>query len=450
MQARMDEFLSTFQREVAETFTTEDGLIAAEQLRKTLYVATNDHHGPMNAFDAFNAHLTLSLASATGKIEPLKAIIVLSCCNVSLNNVSFPRGLLYSVARPEVIGTQRMSLLRFEHGHSLYGYRPYGQKEVLSMRQHLTETIRSGEVSTGTGKKLAHLLETLLADPAITQRKTYAAQASIINRRLWELVFEGRDVPRMIEVTQERLVAKLLIEHHLGRDTMLHRCLFSQEFERKIVEHFDGMYGAFSLREKMGTYLFWGRQKAGQRVRMTRVGDFLTSEDDSVRIAWTPEAVAQALQERRIIPGLLLVFWVLSFYYGLKCLGGYSQVNYLTYMKEASMKMLKELGDTEAAESLVPVGTKHWSGFTLTYIRHPNGLIAPAQFLDLYLYGKTDTWDWLTKYADTLSLQDAVGPLLPEIYRYSYQEHEREADLMALTSDGIAAATGIKPCLTLS
>ena len=51
-----------------------------------------------------------------------------------------------------------------------------------------------------------------------------------------------------------------------------------------------------------------------------------------------------AILEKRIVPSLALTFIVLSFYYGLQCGGGYSQIAYLAKMQRAYLKLLEYLG----------------------------------------------------------------------------------------------------------
>ncbi len=454
MLDRQEEFLDSFEREVTETISPEAAVRARAQLKRTFFGSTNDHHGPMNAFDCFNAHVTLALAAmATDDKTEMDAIIVFSCCNISLNNVSFPRGLMFHTETHRGIESRRLSLLPSNaHACSLYGHRAYEMREVAKLQKLLRDMVREGAVRKDCAAKLEHIVNDIFGDPSIVNRATYSAQSSLINSRLWDLVFAGQvKAPLMVNVGQERLVARLLSEHHLHADTVIHRFLFNQDHERMIRKHFDGIYGAFTVADNLGTYLFWGRSpESGMRLNMRKEGNELISSDGTLRIPWTPEGIAHALEQKTILPGILLVFVTMSFYYGVKCLGGYSQVNYLTFMKEAFMAMMRELGDPVTADACMPVSTKNWSGFTFSYLQSSSGSIVPAHFLDLHLYGDTAMWRRLMAYAHECTLRHAVEPLLPEVYRYSYQEHEREQPLLGLTADSIATATGLKPCIHLS
>ena len=48
-----------------------------------------------------------------------------------------------------------------------------------------------------------------------------------------------------------------------------------------------------------------------------------------ISIPATPESIILALNEHRFCPGLTLCFWILAFYNGIRCLGGFEQIEYL-------------------------------------------------------------------------------------------------------------------------
>jgi hypothetical protein len=275
--SRQNEFLDTFEREVTETLGAEVAARGRTQLKKTFFGSTNDHHGPINAFDAFNAHLVLALSSMNDPVHhPMDAIIVFSCCNVSLNNISFPRGVLFQVDTPQGGAMRRLSLLPSNsHACALYGYRAYEPREIEKLQKLLRQHVREGTIPKHVAAKVERVITDVFGAPECMTRRTYSAQASIIDKKMWELVFEGQPkAPVMVNVGQERLVSRLLIDHHLQRDCVMKRFLFDPNYERLIRKHFDGIYGAFSSADNSGTYMFWGRAANGQRIQMIRTGDF--------------------------------------------------------------------------------------------------------------------------------------------------------------------------------
>ena len=134
----------------------------------------------------------------------------------------------------------------------------------------------------------------------------------------------------------------------------------------------------------------------------------------------------------------MLTFIVLSFYYGLKCLGGFSQVNYLTFMKNAYIKMQTERGNYRSIEVCARAQTKEIGGdFTITFIKGPNGEMLPATGIDLILYGDDKTWPTLMEESKTIGLDEAISPMMPEFYSILYPEVERDPELSAITSTDI-------------
>jgi hypothetical protein len=49
----------------------------------------------------------------------------------------------------------------------------------------------------------------------------------------------------------------------------------------------------------------------------------------SISIPATPESIIFALRKYRFCPGLTLCFWILAFQNGIRCLGGFEQIEYL-------------------------------------------------------------------------------------------------------------------------
>ena len=60
----------------------------------------------------------------------------------------------------------------------------------------------------------------------------------------------------------------------------------------------------------------------------------------TLSIPATPESIIFAMNEHRFCPGLTLCFWILAFYNGIRCLGGFEQIEYLAELDSK----LKQLG----------------------------------------------------------------------------------------------------------
>lgn len=450
LEHRRSEFIGTFQHEVSKRLGATVAAEAAEQLRHYYCVSTTDHHGPLVNQSFVSANLVTAVPGL------LKYAIVLSCANVSLNNISFPRGLIFTSVVNDQPTIQRLSFLPSNaHAAAVYNFRPYTSTDIEKIKKLLKEKVRQHLVTAPLAEQVLQIIEGIYAQPEVLDCPTYSDQVIKTNYSLWQRMLGNPAVvpTNLIYLEQELMVSRLLIEHHLYADTTITHWLFDPEYEPLIMQYFDGIMGAFSSKEGWGTYLFWGiSTEKNFRVRLWRHGQELVSSDGSLRIPLTPGGIAQALEQQQIIPSLLTVFTVLCLYYGITCFGGFNQINYLTSMKNAYIKLMSDRGNYKSVEVSAHAQTKAMiDGFLLSFMRLPNGKMIPATGLDLALHADANTWPTIVNSAKQVNLAEALNPSFPEFYLYAYTEVERKAELQSISSEQIAHATGldekIKPCI---
>jgi hypothetical protein len=103
------------------------------------------------------------------------------------------------------------------------------------------------------------------------------------------------------------------------------------------------------------------------------------------------------------------------------------------------------LGNSEEADACDRTSSKNWSGFTFTFVGNGGSPLLPATFLDLLFHASPEMWQTLNHQVKTVTLEEAVRPMFPEIYRYSYPERERSPYLVAVTESDIARAFNMQP-----
>ena len=159
----------------------------------------------------------------------------------------------------------------------------------------------------------------------------------------------------------------------------------------------------------------------------------------------TPEIISKALKEKKIYPGMMLCYLLISLYYGMKCLGGFCQVNDLTMTKYAWEKFLKEVGENEEAEALNPVQTKELGGdgLVLSYLKTSNDNLINARGIDMILSDKDTSFERYVNLSKNLTLSEAMNPMLPEMYEVLYSYDDRDLDLWKTPVDQIFKATGL-------
>ncbi len=457
---RQNELLSTVHELMEGRFgkKTADEIVA--QMEKYYFVSTADHIGPIVHPFFINSNLLTALAIQEEGDPILKYIIVLGCANISVDNSSFPRGLFYHTAQNGELLTHRLPFFSSnERPASIYKMHAYGKEELGKMYHALDTDLQKKTITQEMHKRITNLIGEIYDQPDILACANYAEQVSKTNRKLWEKFFEASNtnLPDLMYLELEDIVVKLITKYHLSQDTIIQHVLFDPKYESYINEYFEGIFGSFSRENEAGTYLFWALPEgARHNIQLWREGNHLVSSDGSYKIELTPDAIRDAMERKELIPNLLLCFMVVSFYYGLKCIGGFNQVNYLTLMKNAYIKMNVDLGNYRSIEVCARAQTKELSdGLTFSFLEYQNGkdTMALASGLDLILYGHHQSWETLRTICKKMTLEEAINPLIPEIYRITYDEAEWEPDLITITekdANKIAGLDHLPACISLS
>lgn len=454
IQQRQDELIGTFRREVAKVLGEDVAAKAAKQLERYYYVSTADHHGPICHPFFVNANLLLAAPYQEINDPDLQYVIVLACASISFRNSSFPRGLLFHNAADPNFAVERVAFFPANmRACPVFNWRAYTEQEVGAIVTDVENKIKSKKLHPTEGEKIIQLMQAVYAQPEVLQAQTFSQQVTKTNYALWQRLF-GRPerVPaQLITLEQETLVIQLLLDYHLDQDTTIHHVLFDPSYEALLQEYFDGVMAAFSVKDHWGSYLFWA-MPPGQKYRgqLWKQGNKLVIDDGSYSVELTSAAVRAALEKREIFPTTLLDFFVLAFYYGLKCVGGFNQINYLTTMKNNYIKMQVDRSNYRSIEVCARAQTKEMNdGFTLAFVERNQKTYA-AMGLDFILYGDDHTWPNLVQTIKVITVEEAFNPLLPELYRVIYNEAERMPAASAITDEQIMQLTGLNkkiiPC----
>lgn len=444
--SRQNELISTIHEMVTEQCGVELADIAERQLQKYYFVNTADHVGPITHPWALNTSLLVAAPSVAHQDPDLRAVITLACSNVSLNNASFPRGLTFHSSMNGQAKLHRLSFLPSNsHASSAYGFRPYTMVDIEKLRKLLRQLRRDAEIAPGIEEKIQDLLTTIYAESTVLSATTYPEQMIRTNHRIWKHYFpdDKKQHPDLVYLEQETVVIRLLKKFHLWSDTTINHLLFDTAYDPLVHQYFNGVLSAFDTKEQRGTYLFWGVSKdRNYRVQLWKQGAELVSTDGSVRIALTPTALQEALDRQEIVPSIMLIFVVLSFYYGLKCLGGFNQVNYLTFMKNAYIKMQADRGNYKSIEVCARAQTKETVDGVFAFLETAGKTLMQATGLDVILYGDEHRWEYLLEELQTMTVEDALNPGMADFYRFMYVGADADPSLLQVTSEQISEVTG--------
>lgn len=454
IQRRQDELINTIRDDVTARFGAATGEGVARQLQNHYFVSTSDHHGPIVDFSFSNANLLAGVSHAAHHDPSLHYILVLACSSISFRNISFPRGLVFHAVKNNVTDIERVSFFPASaRSCPVFNFRAYTQADIDGVKKTIT---KNKYLSIVTDKLMA-LLDDVYLQPAALACKTFTDQVTLTNATLWKKFFTPPTQPpaELLSLEQESIVTALLLRYHLDQNTIINNVLFNHDYEPLLKQYFDGIMGAFSTEQHSGSYLFWALPPGSKyRVQLWKHGDTLATDDGSYVVQLTPDAIRAALERKEIFPTTMLDFFVLSFYYGLKCLGGFNQINYLTAMKGAYIKMNVDRMNYRSIEVCARAQTKEMSdGYLLAYGQAPDGGTVQVNGVDMYLYGDEHTWPIVQSVANSTSINHALYPAMPEFYRYVYTEDQRDPVLAAITPEQVIQQLGIqqqlKPCLKI-
>lgn len=460
IQHRQDELVSTFQEEVAKLLGEDIAAQAARQLSKYYYVSTADHHGPINSPFFVNANLVLAAPYKEIADPDLKYVIVLACASISFRNSSFPRGLFFhnSLNKKGVQELERISFFPASmRACPVFNWRSYTTDEIELIIKDIVTKQKNKLLQPAVADKLVKTMQEVYLAPQAVAAKTFSDQVTITNYALWGRFFgDTEQTPaQLITLEQETLVMRLLLKYHLDQDTVLHHAIFDDAYESLIMQYFDGVMGAFAAEQKSGSYLFWALPPGSKyRMQLWKQGNQLVTPDNSYSVDLTPESIRQSLENREIFPTTMLDFFVLSFYYGLKCVGGFNQINYLTDMKNAYIKMNVDRMNYRSIEVCARAQTKEMNdGFILAFLEGQQHTTVAATGLDLLLYGNTNTWPKLLGTMKQLSVKQAVDLMYPELYPVVFNDKDRDPILSGITTNDIVQLEQlegtIQPCAQL-
>jgi len=422
-------------REVADALA---GRLACRQ-----NVLTADHHGPLMHPILVSGDLFFGLGDIlAGDTE---VIPIFAVGGVPVNNITLRKGgLLFTQTEP---GQERGIAV------GLFGHRPrstpvhtlpaYGTVQVNDLRTGLA---RFDDVLSVPGRAAGEqVIARCFEHEAAFAAQRYADQVTIINNRLWPMLFRGIEhLPQLVYLEIEDLVREALIHHLLGRKNLVSWMLFDKAMRAHTIELFNGIPGCWTTSEDgshAGTFMFWGVHE-GERVPLWFNDQYLVDPDGKPFVLCNPNSIRDALRDGSLMPSLLTSFVVVAFHYGFRPYGGFMQCDYLTRMKQAAANLLARARKYDELRRLVHCETDGYAtGPALAFIDHGQGPV-PAGSLDIIAHGGLTRQHLDAVAALALSKLQALG--LPGMYPIVVPKPERDSALSAITTADIIRELGLE------
>lgn len=348
--SRKDEFLTLLRSFTTKKFWSELAHTITSSLDANYCVSTAEHHGPHGHPFFWQSTLLRRIVS---EVPP----ITFATSHVSLGNSSYPRGILLDtkegrgqsaedrkdyILLPLFPANERMSSVFWQPAYTDLDI----EKHTFSA---LDRAFQQGYIDLHRMRQVRDILTDIFLNPHILAQSSYSDQITLINRALWWLLpdffsSDSREVP--ISLNAEEIVLSLL-EYHLNHQTDLSRLLTDLALQPHIEEAFNGIQCCFNRKNRSGTYLFWYLDEHHHRHALWREWAELVSADPSFRVQMNTEEYLYHLQNNHLIPSGLLVYSILSAYYGVTCFGWFSQGSYLPRIQRAFAEVLQKIGVTD-------------------------------------------------------------------------------------------------------
>jgi hypothetical protein len=420
-------FFSQAQKLLLRVYPAE---LVGDVLRQTgqsPLVSTIDHHGILNHPFFVNSNLIFSQQGS------LKYLLCLSTAGVSLNNSSWPGCLLLS--RPDG-RVERFSFFRDKiKTQTVLAVKSFNLEDVARVESHIKT---ADFLSKDNKQRLLGLTQDIFQDPKIFAFSDFFEQAARVSAALWEKVFPA--LPKLLYLPLEKLASKLVADEIAPQSGhILYKLFFTLPGWDSIEKHFLGSLGAFSGSHK-GSFLFWGIDGKGRRIHLKRQKDRLAN--GNFVIPANAEFIINNLQTGKLYPTSLVCFLVLL-YYGITCLGGFNQVNWLTGIKEKFIDLLAEWDEHDLADRIAMVPTENFAEGSLAFGLNQQGQIYKPTALDLFLRNDPGIYQKYRQLASQITLGESIDAALPEIYKVIIPAKDRNSNFLDITENDILNYSGL-------
>jgi hypothetical protein len=225
-EERRNQFVNTFANEVERLLGKEIAESCKKQLSAIYRITTTDHHGPLSESSMVNSNIHEALPYLNGD-NLIKNIIVLGCSNVSFDNSSFPRGLLFHGTQ-NTTTNQLTFYPRSVRPCPLIYYPAYTTQNLEITYKRIEDYQREKTITENEAQRLKQILNEVYADPSVLSSTYFSEQVTKTNFTLWKKIMKHYpEAPNLIYIEQESIVNKLLDEYHLDQDTIIHKLLFT-------------------------------------------------------------------------------------------------------------------------------------------------------------------------------------------------------------------------------
>lgn len=367
-------------------------------LKRPLVQNIVDHHTPLNHPLLLTTNIVAHIDELTGKVPAKEPIVVFTTSLPSQDNFFSRGGFQFNGRRVTVFSKKQFD-------QSSY----FMDKHDFQFVNRAKESKRWREFNPEQQDFLLKMETQLSGWSKNPAANTFNDQVGLINHEMWKLLFADdtqSSLPDLLYFSNEDLMLET-VDSWLFENSMITQALFDDVFRNQVLERFNKHIGCWDTDGKKGTHFFWRRSAKNEAMRMIYTNEALESAD-GYSIALEPAALATAVKNKEIVPGLFIIYGWLSFWCGVRPLVGYGSMNYMSRMKEAWLDVIEDASEHERIASVDTTG--FICGFNTTFGRNTEGLIESLYGLDVISRGGLNK-----EYLIHLSQMTVAGLLKPGI-----------------------------------
>jgi hypothetical protein len=397
------DLIALAEAESARLYSPAHGKALRKTLEENFCALTANHHGADFHPEFVQGNICFALHSLA---KNRGVIPVIAGAGVNMKNDGYPRGIVLGRSLEGSAQPERFPILSKKHFSTPVSLvPPFTQEEAVKILKKQIVTGSNLPLLPHEQKATEEFVRTVFADAKVLAQKSYSDQASVMNSLIWRRLF-AKDImpPPLISLNATDLCCKLLQADLRDKHSLL-SLILEPAVLQNLWERLDGTRGCWSIKKQQsnlisaghalsrGSFLFWFVNNKKHLQPMSPSTDWRSLHADGEEessIALTPGSLQEALESRRILPGLFLLFGAQSLARGLRCCGGVYQTGYLAAMRKGTAEALRKFGE-EAAAQKVEQSPDSPLNTGLLPLRCKSGLSGPSSYaaspVDITGYG---------------------------------------------------------------